>query len=374
MTGAHRSLYILLPVISCLFGILLIELGLAIFYPIPFSLEKNMYFEPDPYTGFRHKALSQGSYPTGIDALANSRGHRDAEVEIPKPAGIFRILMIGDSFTVGANVEQSEAYPQQLERILNAGAGGKFEVVNAGVGGWSPFQYAEFLEHYGELYQPDLVLVGLFVGNDIYLDRFAVEQTLTAVLGRRVSREAVLNRWTTLRILAYENSHTARALMRIKPDNMNFVRDDCTDFTEYYVAIQKKRIDAHKAKPTGEESQLAIANVAELKRMQSIANEMGVKLLVVVLPDENQINPALQEQVIPADEQREYDFNMPQKFLQDIFETQDIASLDLLDVIRSDERCLYMNDTHWVPAGHLLVAEQIRDYLRSSGLVPQAVE
>ncbi len=136
------------------------------------------------------------------------------------------------------------------------------------------------------------------------------------------------------------------------------------------MAIQTKRIDAHKARPTGEETQLAIANVAELKRMQSIANEMGAKLLVVVFPDENQINPALQEQVVPVDGQREYDFNMPQKFLQDIFATQDIASLDLLDVIRSDKRCLYMNDTHWVPAGHLLVAEQIRDYLKTSGLVP----
>jgi len=238
MSGVRKSFYIILPLLSCLIGILLIELGLALFYPIPFSLEKNMYFEPDPYTGYRHKPLARGHYPTGIDAIANSRGHRDDEVDIPKPPGIFRILMIGDSFTVGANVEQAEAYPQQLEQILNGPDGPKIEVVNSGVGGWGPFQYTEYLKNYGAQFEPDLVVVGLFVGNDIYLDRFSVDQTLSAVLGRRVTRGAADDWWTTSRVIAYEHSHVYRALMRIKPNDLDFGRQDCADFSEIYLAVQ----------------------------------------------------------------------------------------------------------------------------------------
>ena len=168
MSKARSSFYILIPLLSCVIAVLLVEAALALFYPIPFSLEKNMYFEPDPYTGFRNKPLSRGYYPNGIEANANSRGHRDAEVAVPKPEGVFRILAIGDSFTVGANVEAAEAYPEVIERLLNE-RGVNVEVVNAGTGGWSPFQYAQYYEHYGQEFEPDLILVGFFVGKNIGL-------------------------------------------------------------------------------------------------------------------------------------------------------------------------------------------------------------
>jgi len=370
MSGKRKIFYVVLPILSCLIGVLLVEIGLALFYPIPFSLEKNMYFEPDPYTGYRHKPLSSGHYPTGIDAIANSRGHRDDEIEIPKPPGVFRILMLGDSFTVGANIEQAEAYPQVLEQILNRPNGPRIEVVNSGVGGWSPYQYTEYLKNYGAQFEPDLAVVGLFVGNDIYVDRFSADQTMSAVLGRRVTRGAAKDWRTTLRVLAYENSHIYRALMRIKPHDMSFARKNCSDFDEIHLAIQKERISAHIAQPSGEEKRMLDGNMAELGRMQAIADEMGIKLLVVILPDENQINSALQAQLIPPERLADYDFDMPQKYIRDYLAAQGIASLDLLDVIRSDERCLFMNDTHWIPAGHRLVAEQIRDYLQANGLVP----
>ncbi|MGI9308931.1 MAG: SGNH/GDSL hydrolase family protein, partial [Gammaproteobacteria bacterium] len=210
MSKARKSFYFILPVFSILVGALLAELALALFYPIPYSLESNMYYSSDEYTGFAHQPYGSGSYPSGVDAVANSRGHRDDEVEVPKPEGVFRILLIGDSFTAGANVEQRDAYPQVLERLLNedrlsavpvnADNGPIIEVVNAGVGGWSPFQYAQYLEYYGEAFEPDLVLAGVFVGNDIFVERFAVEQTRRAVLGRRVKRDVTWDGWIAARI------------------------------------------------------------------------------------------------------------------------------------------------------------------------------
>ena len=123
MSGSRKSLYFILPIVSCLLGLLLVELLLAVFYPIPYSLEVNMYFEADPYTGYRHKPDTFGMYNADTPARANSQGNRDDEVAIPKPPGVFRILLIGDSFTVGANVQEAEAYGQVLERLLNASAG-----------------------------------------------------------------------------------------------------------------------------------------------------------------------------------------------------------------------------------------------------------
>jgi hypothetical protein len=52
--------------------------------------------------------------------VANSHGHRDVEVTLEKPPGVFRILVLGDSLTVGANVRQEEAYPKVLEKHLRS--------------------------------------------------------------------------------------------------------------------------------------------------------------------------------------------------------------------------------------------------------------
>ena len=363
MSRPRKSFYLLIPLLASLFGVLLLELGLALFYPIPFSLEKNMYFESDPYTGFRNKPYGSGFFPTGIDAVANSRGHRDDEVELAKPAGVFRILALGDSFTVGANVEQEEVYAQVLEVLLNEGAAQPVEVVNSGTGGWSPFQYAQYYEYYGQEFEPDLVIVGFFAGNDTYVERNSVEQTRAAVLGRRLPREMGFGWDVYVRVALYENSHIARALMSGVPDQMNFNRQQCDEFNEYFLAVQANRLHNHVAVPSAEALQTLDANVEHIARIRDLAAANGTRLLVMIFPDETQVNPDLQAQLVAPGEASNYDFDNPQPLLRQRFAAMKIDYLDLLEEIRADARCLYMNDTHWNPAGHRFVAERIREYL-----------
>src|SRR5438105_1128358 len=124
---------ILVPLVASGLTLVALELGMALFHPIPFSIESNMYFDADPYTGFRLKPGGVGQFQMGIPAVANSHGHRDVEVAAKKPPGVFRILVLGDSFTVGANVRQEEAYPKVLERRLRSVYGSRIQVVNSGV-------------------------------------------------------------------------------------------------------------------------------------------------------------------------------------------------------------------------------------------------
>ena len=369
MTKPRKSFYILIPLVASLLAVLFLELGLALFYPIPFSLEKNMYFESDPYTGFRNKPFGSGHFPNGVEAIANSRGQRDDEVEIPKPDGVFRVLVIGDSFTVGANVEQEEVYVQVLEEILNDVADKPIEVVNAGTGGWNPFQYAQFYEYYGQAFEPDLVIVGFFVGNDTYIDATQVEDTRSAVLGRRLPRDVGQGRRVQALVFLYEHSHIARALMRAGPNDLTFEREQCDEFTDYYLALQANRLHNHVAEPSPTEKAHIAANADQLQRIQMLASNSGVPFLVVIFPDENQVNPALQARLVSSEEINTYDFDMPQPLLHELFDERGISYLDLTDAIRADERCLYMNDTHWVSAGHRFVAEQIRAHLLTRQLL-----
>src|SRR5262249_51565931 len=49
----------------------------------------------------------------------NARGYRDNEHPTAKPAGVRRLLSLGDSFAWGAGVEFEDAYPQRLPRGLS---------------------------------------------------------------------------------------------------------------------------------------------------------------------------------------------------------------------------------------------------------------
>jgi hypothetical protein len=112
----------------------------------------NMYYKADPVTGFAHEPSAVGRYPTGILAIANSQGFRDNVVTVQKPPGTQRILVLGDSFTVGVNVEMEESFPQVLERMMNESSDTPVEIINAAVGGFDPFQYAQYFEHHGSEY------------------------------------------------------------------------------------------------------------------------------------------------------------------------------------------------------------------------------
>lgn len=106
-------------------------------------------------------------YTTNADSL-NER----FDYLVEKPAGVFRIMTIGDSFTFGLYVDTKDNYPEQLEDLLNNTLAckniKKFEVINLGITGYD-IQYA--IERYklrGAKYQPDMIL--WFLKDDDFLE------------------------------------------------------------------------------------------------------------------------------------------------------------------------------------------------------------
>jgi lysophospholipase L1-like esterase len=95
------------------------------------------------------------------DVALDSRGFRATEFTDHKARDTVRILCLGDSWTFGANVPQEQTYPQQLGRLLERRfPGGRFEVLNLGVLGYSSFQGRELLRSHAIDWDPDFVILG----------------------------------------------------------------------------------------------------------------------------------------------------------------------------------------------------------------------
>lgn len=104
----------------------------------------------------------------------NNLGMRAPDFPVEKPAGAFRVLMLGDSTLWGGSyIDQDQLYARILERKLNEASGGaKIEILNMGVNGWGPFHERGYIQANGT-FGADLVLVCL-PHDDLERDRYTL--------------------------------------------------------------------------------------------------------------------------------------------------------------------------------------------------------
>jgi hypothetical protein len=103
------------------------------------------------------------------------RGLRGPELG-PKEPGEFRIVVIGDSMVFGGQVREEQRFTERLEATLKSRGSGQVRVVNVGVPGWTTFNEAGFLKANVAWLQPDLVVLAVYLGNDI-------EENVMATIG-----------------------------------------------------------------------------------------------------------------------------------------------------------------------------------------------
>lgn len=132
---------------------------------------RRMVWEEHPTSGAGYTLMKPGSHYEwqGIKVDINSHGLRSPETTYEKPLGTFRILNLGDSIVMGWGVREEDTYGQRLELMLNEDSSRdfRFEVINAGVPGWNVENALAFLQQEGLKYEPDLILLGLTLSNDI---------------------------------------------------------------------------------------------------------------------------------------------------------------------------------------------------------------
>jgi len=219
----------------------------------------------------------------------DSRGYRNDDVVLAKPATAFRIACVGDSWTFGMNVDQDRSYPSRLLGYLR-GARSNADVVNFGVLGYSSFQGLQLMKSRVFDFHPDVVAIG-FGMNDSevagYRDRDMIGGGERPRLSAR-ARDAV-NDLELYKLLNY-----LAQLLKFRPKSIgDFLREHASDRgsgTVDYDAIEPwTRVSPHDFE----------ANVREMIRL-SREHGAGVVLLDNELWDQSPYRPVLR--AVAADE------------------------------------------------------------------------
>ena len=302
----------------------------------------RLYYRAAPEIGYELIPGVAGTGSFGEAIVINSHGLRDVERPWAKPPGVTRIIALGDSFTFGMKVEASASYPKVLEALLNrTGDGRSYDVINAGVVGYSLCQERKWLERTGWRYEPDLVLVG-FYGDDPHCHG---EES-----GRKFLKPRVYRTFTRFSVL------------------YNYLRNSYSIVKAHYFEWWRPAWTGGLAARARNLERIGVNNIIEkdwaevakdLKRIQAGTAQRGAGLLVVIMPDAGQVGfPALQSRT---------------RRMLAICDEEGIACLDTTPLFEAApeplDLYLYPLDPHKNLAGSTLVARAIAERLAEGDLL-----
>src|SRR4030095_7722269 len=119
---------------SLLFAFVLSEFAIRLVAPQTLALN---YTEWDSYVGFKSRANASGFFRNSEFTMSvdiNSTGQRDREFPLAKPAGTYRVVVLGDSFTFGHGVAANDTYAKRLGDTPQEPLHRPVESINMGVG------------------------------------------------------------------------------------------------------------------------------------------------------------------------------------------------------------------------------------------------
>jgi hypothetical protein len=130
-----------------------------------------------------------------VGVYINRLGMRGPETSLAKPSGVVRILCIGDSTTWGESVEWEHTYPMVAVRAVAARRPQlSVEMLNLSKPGAGLRDYSRYWRETGRNLDPDIVVVGFFLGNDMFSIRDPY-----AVVGRPMPAPGMLD-WIRSRV------------------------------------------------------------------------------------------------------------------------------------------------------------------------------
>ena len=306
----------------------------------------------------------------------------------PKVPGVRRILMLGDSFTFGVGVQDDQTFCAVLQRALEARQA-RVEIVNAGMGSYSPIlHYLTLRDLYLPL-KPDAVILW-FDFSDLQDDFLYARRLLYDAHGQPVAcnRHYLDGRWDwglwllehsalaaylykrivptvdRLRILGVrEYLRVKRSGQRTKTAVINVsgerrTREDLLAYDRYLMIRDRAalpEIERHW-QLTGD----------YILRMRDLLREHGVPFVLAVYPYGVQVGPnqwARGRQPYGFEPGRTYDDPFPFELLETFARQHDIPFINTWPwfLAAKDQPLFYDWDGHFTATAHRLVADQLLD-------------
>lgn len=296
----------------------------------------------------------------------NSAGMRDRDHSLKKTAGVYRILVLGDSYMEANQVKLEEAFSSVLEKQLKNVVGESIEVINASVSGWGTDDELTYLAREGTKYNPDLILIGMTLHNDVQDNLEGEFHTFSnGVLHENPKQNVPLGEFALLQVKEFLASHSHLYQIVLRAKRFSWIHEASNRLSSHVADLIKKD-------QTKEITQAWDITRQLLRKIKSESESHKARLAVFLIPlwiqvSEERLGEFLVEHHLSTEE---IVLDQPQLRMSVIGQEEQIEIIDLLHDFRRVEkehpRSLYLvDDGHWTEAGHRLAAGIVRERLSS---------
>ncbi len=321
-------------------------------FPLPLP---DRFFEPNQDFGWFHIPTRQGWQATRefrVWISINRLGLRDTEHTYEKPAHVYRILLLGDSFTEALQVPLQDTLGKRLESAYNANRKSErqYEVINGGVSRFGTDNELLFYQYEGARYRPDLVIL-FFYHNDVTDN---VERPYFTLLDDRVSAvepkpTEVLSPGDNVRGWLWDHFQTCR----LGVIGMNVIAS-LVGLDQPPVEHRSKEL--YRREYSQEMEDAWSLTGALIKEVELSVTADGAQFVVVGISDIAALEPSTPEE--------ELDWARPNWELERHLAESGIPYIDLLSTFQSHyaltgELLYWPDDQHWNAAGHRLAANTV---------------
>jgi lysophospholipase L1-like esterase len=371
---------LVLLIVSVTITLILGEIVVRIFYDVPpstmstFNLSESSYYRrddaldwvPNPNVSGVHDR--SGSFATTFQT--NSFGLRDREYPLEKPAGITRIVVVGDSFAWGFGVNNGEIFTDALEEMLP-----DTEVLNLGVTAYGLRQEMLYFDRLGIRFDPDILIVALTQNDIMRAHEWLPErpgrqkpQALPATNAGDPDEGLVL----TAKNYLQDNLRLYRLVRNVLMTNRTFVnlavdlgiKDELAGYNDLDVNLTAS-LREYPERLTQAFEQLNI----HLKQFHESTQASDIRMIVALVPARQSVDETALKQTLATSSYwvDDFDLDKPYGMLAQFADANDIELIDAMPRFRievQNDADLYIPyDMHFNPAGHVLYAEIIARHL-----------
>lgn len=343
------------------------------FHPMS-NLRKHAYFDKATgiYRLIPNKEIRIINPEFEYISKSNSKGLRDHEYNYQKKEGVFRIAILGDSFTFGHGVELENTFAKQLEnRLQNKFSQKSIEVINLGMIGYSTGDCYKFLISEGYKYSPDLVIYAFFVNdfndNDMKSKADAESFIEEKRDGNIAKKEVLFNLRQTLR-KAYAYNYIINSLKKISIIRKQFYLHGLSTPTVPFYEIEEL-IRFEYSEPV---KQLVDLTFDYILKMDTYSRGIKAKFLIFYLPDYFSVYYKLIKIGTGESWDERYDMSKPQNLTQKFCDENHIFYFNTVPFLQGEaesQRLYYENDQHFTKQGHKVFAKIIYDKLNDLEII-----
>ncbi len=311
-------------------------------------------------------------------AVISPQGIRDQEYGA-KTYDEYRIVTLGDSYTMGQTLPWADTFQRKLECLLNQeNPSRRFTVVNCGVPGYAPWQEQIFLQKRGFSFEPDLVLLQLFPPNDIagsytkvgkFLHAFIMEWE-QRILDFRRQHECpfFLERW-------FQQHSNGYRLWCSLTGRTGYVRDAALNFRlipqfDYnappLISARNPYQEACLVDWYPELYEAWALYEESIRGIRDDCRERGVPLAAFVHGEYISLDPVYWERLNREFPDHRYERNKDIRLTTELLTALDIPNTDVVASFAAcpePEDLYYLYEGHFTPEGTDVLASCLRDFL-----------